>query len=81
MVMNFVRFDTKYGAMYYTADSLDKIFDKVLKERIEDGYWYFDEEEVQAKNSLESGKSFNFLLWRQDCEYEGFEVIIPENVL
>lgn len=78
--MQLVRFDTKYGAIYYTSDSLENIFSKVLKERIEEGYWYLDEEDQEARNALAENKAFNFLLWRQDYEYEGFEVIIPEVV-
>jgi hypothetical protein len=78
--MYIVKFKTKYGSVYYTSDDFDKIFDKVLKERIDDGCWYLDEEEAKAKAALESGKSLNFLSLRKDCEYEGFEIIYPTHV-
>lgn len=76
--MHLVVFRTKYGDMYLMSEDREKIFAKVLAERIADGYWYEDEQE--AYNALLAGKAYSFLSMRQDCEYEGFEEIIPEVV-
>lgn len=49
----------------------------LLRQRVEDGFWYYDEDEEKAESiiaSEDAKAALRFLLDRRDYEYEWIEV-------
>jgi hypothetical protein len=69
----------KHGTHLYSSETgkFDDAALELLARRVEDGYWYYDEDEEKAKRILEDsdGKAaWRFLEDRCDYEYEYVEV-------
>lgn len=63
----------KWDDFVIEADDLDKAALGLLKERVDQGFWYYDEDEKEALEILASQngpKAWMFLESRSDYEYE-----------
>jgi hypothetical protein len=82
----------KHGDVYYRAATFyefQQACARILRERVEAGYWYDDEDEAEARNALEHAESdlvakngtwrttpaARFLASRSEHEYERVDLI------
>lgn len=62
----------KHNNEYYIVRNgeTEEVAKWILKDRIDEGCYYFDEELDNAKEAFKSGRAWPFLLSRADAEYE-----------
>jgi hypothetical protein len=75
-----VVFHEKHDDERVEGDSLHEILYRVMKQRLDDGYWYEDETPLaeaalEAANKGDFGPVLRFMKNRQTAEYESWEEI------
>jgi len=73
-------FHEKHGNRYFlfqTAEEREAIAEKIVKERSTGNYAWYTPEEVTESDAR---TNWEFLQFREDYEYEGFEIEHPEAV-
>lgn len=62
-----------------TSEQLANAYEVILRQRLKDGYWYFEKEATELKEYFEiqdlttrKEKIKSFFHRRRGCEYEGF---------
>ena len=76
--MIYINFKTKWGDRIVRGHDEETIFAYILAERIDDGFWYSDEETQEAQRMMENGYAERFMRKRRNHEYEDYEVINVE---
>ena len=72
--------DSKHDTQHFlitTPQDLMKVSFSILSERLKEGHWYFDEQEILAKAIVDRNQSiaaFTFLQARAKNEYEDIEI-------
>ena len=74
----YIHADSKWGdfEVFGEDGTLESAALKLLKERVEDGFWYDDEDQAVAEDIAKYGsgeKAWKFLESRRDHEYEWVE--------
>lgn len=75
-----IKFKEKWDDRFVQSDIRESIFAHVLQDRINDGFWFDEQETALAKQAILDKKAELFMQSRRDYEYEGYEQVSVENV-
>ena len=72
-------FNEKYGPRYVQGNTDGEILTYVLKKRINE-HWYDCDEAFEAEQMIEKQNAAVFMHNRRNHEYEGYDVVLVEEV-